>query len=78
MRKTSEESENLEHENLDNELVILPLDDTDDLSSFDCESEELNDFLKTNALVDQNNLVNRTRFLLTSERDKPFKSKKEF
>ena len=61
MKKTSEKSENLEHENLDNELVILPLDETDDLSSFNCESEELNDFLKTNAWVDQNNLVNRTR-----------------
>ena len=29
--KTSEKSENLEHENLDNELVILPLDEIDDL-----------------------------------------------
>ena len=61
MRKTSEKSENLKHESLDNELIILPLDESDDLSSFKCESEELNDFLKTNALVDQNNLVNRTR-----------------
>jgi hypothetical protein len=61
MRKTSEKSENLEHENLENELVILPLDETDGLSSFNCESEELNDFIKTDALVDQNNLVNRTR-----------------
>jgi hypothetical protein len=41
---TSEKSENLEHENLDNELVILPLDEIDDLSSFNCESEMLNDF----------------------------------
>ena len=61
MRKTSEKSENLEHENLDNELIVLPLDETDDLSSFNCESEELNDFLKTNAWADQKNLVNRTR-----------------
>lgn len=61
MRKTSEKSENLKHANLDNELIILPLDEADDLSSFNCDSEELNDFLKTNALVDQNNLVNRTR-----------------
>jgi GNAT superfamily N-acetyltransferase len=61
MRKTREKSENLRHESLDDELVILPLDETDDLSSFNCKSEELNDFLKTNALVDQNNLVNRTR-----------------
>ena len=61
MRKTREKSENSEHENLENELVILPLDETDDLSSFNCESEELNDFLKTNAWTDQNNLVNRTR-----------------
>ena len=61
MRKTSEKSENLEHENPDNELIVLPLDETDDLSSFNCESEELNDFLKTNAWADQKNLVNRTR-----------------
>ena len=45
MKKTSGRSENLEHENLDNELVILLLDETDDLSSFNCESEELNYFL---------------------------------
>jgi GNAT superfamily N-acetyltransferase len=61
MKKTSEKSENLKHENLENELIILPLDEADDLSSFNCKSEELNDFLKTNALIDQNNLVNRTR-----------------
>ncbi|MDY0129503.1 MAG: GNAT family N-acetyltransferase [Methanosarcina vacuolata] len=61
MRKTSEKSENLKHANLDNELIILPLDEADDLSFFNCNSEELNDFLKTNALLDQNNLVNRTR-----------------
>ena len=66
MRKTSEKSENLKHESLDNELIILPLDESDDLSSFNCESEELNDFLKTNALVDQNNLVNRTRLCFFS------------
>jgi hypothetical protein len=52
MRKTSEKSENLKHESLDNELIILPLDESDDLSSFKCESEELNDFLKTDAWVD--------------------------
>ena len=59
MRKTSEKSESLEHENLNDELIILPLDETDDLSSFNCESEKLNDFLKTTAWVDQKNLVNR-------------------
>ena len=53
VRKTREKSENSEHENLENELVILPLDEPDDLSSFNCESEELNDFLKTNAWADQ-------------------------
>ena len=31
---TSEKSENLEHENLDNELIVLPADETDDLSFF--------------------------------------------
>ncbi len=41
MRKTSEKSENLKHANLDNELIILPLDEADDLSSFNCDSEEL-------------------------------------
>lgn len=46
MRKTSEKSENLKHANLDNELIILPLDEADDLSSFNCDSEDLNDFLK--------------------------------
>ena len=66
MRKPREKSENLRHESLDDELVILPLDETDDLSSFNCKSEELNDFLKTNALVDQNNLVNRTRLFFTN------------
>jgi hypothetical protein len=65
MRKTSEKSENLEHENLDNELVILPLDETDDLSSFNCESEVLNDFLKTNAWIDHNNLINRPDYVFT-------------
>lgn len=67
MRKTSEKSENLKHANLDNELIILPLDEADNLSSFNCDSEDLNDFLKTNALVDQNNLVNRTQLCFYNE-----------
>lgn len=67
MRKTREKSENSKHENLENELVILPLNETDDLSSFNCKSEELNDFLKTNAWADQNNLVNRTRLCFCSD-----------
>jgi hypothetical protein len=67
MRKTSEKSENLKHANLDNELIILPLDEADDLSSFNCDSEELNDFLKTNALVDQKNLVNRIQLCFYNE-----------
>jgi hypothetical protein len=66
MRKTREKSANSKHENLENELFILPLDETDDLPSFNCESEELNDFLKTNAWVDQSNLVNRTRLCFCS------------
>lgn len=66
MRKTSEKSENL-NANLDNELIILPLDEADDLSFFNCNSEELNDFLKTNALLDQNNLVNRTRLCFCND-----------
>ncbi len=61
MRKTSKKSEQLENSNLDVELVVLSLDENDDLSSFNCSSEELNDFLKNNASIDQKNLVNRTQ-----------------
>ena len=57
MRKTSKKSEQLENSNLDVELVVLSLDENDDLSSFNCSSEELNDFLKNNASIDQKNLV---------------------
>ena len=61
MKKTSKKSEQLKNSNLDDELVVLPLDENDDLSSFNCISEELNDFLKNDALFDQKNLVNRTQ-----------------
>jgi hypothetical protein len=40
MRKTSKKSEQLENSNLDDELVVFPLDENDDLSSFNCSSEE--------------------------------------
>ena len=46
MKKTSKKSEQLKNLNLDDELVVLPLDENDDLSSFNCISEELNNFLK--------------------------------
>lgn len=42
------------------ELIILSLKENHNLSSFECESSELNDFLKNDALIDQRNLVNRT------------------
>jgi GNAT superfamily N-acetyltransferase len=61
MRKTNRKLENLEQESLEDKLVILPLDETNDFSFFNCKNEELNDFLKNDALIDQGNLVNRTR-----------------
>jgi GNAT superfamily N-acetyltransferase len=42
------------------ELIIVPLDENYDLSSFSCASSELNDFLKDDALNDQANLISRT------------------
>lgn len=63
MKKTSKKSEQLKNSNLDDELVVLPLDENDDLSSFNCISEELNDFLKNDALFDHKNLVNRTNYV---------------
>jgi GNAT superfamily N-acetyltransferase len=44
----------------DYELCTLPLDRNHNLSSFNCLSQELNDFLKKDALADQNNMVSRT------------------
>jgi GNAT superfamily N-acetyltransferase len=44
----------------DSELCIVPLDKSHNLSSFNCLSPELNDFLKNDALNDQNNMINRT------------------
>lgn len=42
------------------ELIIVPLDENYDLSSFSCASSELNDFLKEDALYDQEDLISKT------------------
>jgi GNAT superfamily N-acetyltransferase len=44
----------------DSELYIVPLDKSHNLSSFNCLSPELNDFLKNDALDDQINMISRT------------------
>ena len=44
----------------DSELSIVPLDKSHTLFSFKCASSELNDFLKNDALADQNNMISRT------------------
>jgi GNAT superfamily N-acetyltransferase len=44
----------------DSELHTIPLNKKHNLSSFSCLSGELNDFLKNDALNDQNNLISRT------------------
>jgi GNAT superfamily N-acetyltransferase len=44
----------------DFELHTIPLNKNHNLSSFSCLSKELNDFLKNDALNDQNNLISRT------------------
>jgi hypothetical protein len=45
----------------DSELWTIPPNKTHNLSSFSCLSQELNDFLKNDALIDQNNMISRTR-----------------
>ena len=42
------------------ELIIVPLDEDYDLSSFSCASSELNDFLKEDAFNDQEDLISKT------------------
>jgi hypothetical protein len=42
------------------EITTVPLNEHHDLSLFNCASSELNDFLKNDALADQNNLITRT------------------
>ena len=44
----------------DSELHTIPLNKNHNLSSFSCLTRELNDFLKNDALNDQNNLISRT------------------
>lgn len=52
---------------LSSELIIMPLNENHDLFSFNCSSLELNDFLINDALIDQNNLVNRTNLCFWKE-----------
>jgi GNAT superfamily N-acetyltransferase len=44
----------------DSELHTTPLNKNNNLFSFNCLSQELNDFLKNDALKDQNNMISRT------------------
>ena len=44
----------------DSELWTVHLIKNHNLSSFSCLSQELNDFLKNDALIDQNNMISRT------------------
>ena len=44
----------------DSELTMVSLEKKHNLFSFNCSSSELNDFLKNDALADQNNMINRT------------------
>jgi GNAT superfamily N-acetyltransferase len=44
----------------DYELTMVSLDKKHNLFSFNCSSSELNDFLKNDALADQNNMISRT------------------
>ena len=44
----------------DSELSMVPLDKSYNLFSFKCTSSELNDFLKNDALADQDNMISRT------------------
>ncbi|MHC1756209.1 MAG: GNAT family N-acetyltransferase [Methanosarcina sp.] len=44
----------------DSELHTIPLNNNHNLSSFNCLSRELNDFLKNDALNDQKSLISRT------------------
>lgn len=44
----------------DSELSIVSLDKSHNLFSFNCSSSELNDFLKNDALADQNDMISRT------------------
>jgi GNAT superfamily N-acetyltransferase len=44
----------------DSELSMVSLDKSHNLFSFRCSSSELNDFLKNDALADQNSIISRT------------------
>jgi len=51
----------------DSELRTIPLNETHNLSSFSCLSQELNDFLKNDALIDQKNMISRTRLCFLND-----------
>jgi hypothetical protein len=44
----------------DSELIIKPLNESYDLSSFTCKHSDLNEFLKDDALNDQNHMISQT------------------
>ena len=49
-------------EYIKNNYIFETLTDTHDLSDFECESDDLNDFLKNDALKQQNEKLNLTKF----------------
>jgi len=51
----------------DSELRTILLNKTHNLSSFSCLSQELNDFLKNDALIDQKNMISRTRLCFLND-----------
>lgn len=53
---------------LSSEIILRKLDDMMDVSSFDCGIEELNGFLRENALEDYKNRMNVTYVLLHGKR----------
>ena len=51
----------------DSKLQTISLSKNHNLSSFSCLSQELTDFLKNDALIDQNNMISRTRLCFWNE-----------
>ena len=51
-------------EYIKNNYIFETLTDTHDLSDFECESDDLNDFLKNDALKQQNEKLNLTKLII--------------
>ena len=51
----------------DSELIIKHLNEKFKLSSFNCKNSDLNDFLKDDSLIDQNNLISKTSLCFWKE-----------